>query len=96
MEVYLVKWKGHAGKTWESLKAIKNTHAWHKWQETRKMPEENETRDQRGRYMICCGTLDSRYCCKHCKDHSTWNERIFIDAEFNGNVRRLHDLSTRG
>ena len=51
----------------------------------------------RGRYVIQSGHIGSRHCCSHCDKHSTWEQRVFIDAEYRGNVsapRQTRDLAT--
>ncbi|KZV60656.1 SET domain-containing protein [Peniophora sp. CONT] len=94
-ERYLVKWEGHIGKTWQSKKSLANTQALEDWENRTSKDMEIDSRP-RGRYMIFSGTLDSRYCCKNCASSKSWNERIFIDAEYEGNWTRYINHSCNG
>lgn len=85
-ERYLVKWEGHAGRTWESRNGIDDTEAMDLWGQDRPEVSVKPGPFIQGPYMLCSGRIDARQCCSDCTDYKAWNERIFIDAEPVGNV----------
>ena len=87
IERYLVKWVGHVGRTWETRQAIKHTKAFEEWCSTQHDISKEPNDWQRGLYVLESGTQNTRHCCDECANVKSWNQRVYIDAEFKGNVR---------
>ena len=86
VERYLVKWVGHVGRTWEAEQALEGTKAFKEWRAARHETAKEPNSWQRGLYVLGSGIQNTRHCCDECQNAKSWNQRVYIDAEFRGNV----------